>query len=89
MTQITRERVKAWCIAAIVRAIRTAAQAAVSLIGTNALGITEVDWVAVASAAALAAVVSVLMALAGLPEVEEGDDLPTLMQIHGEHIKEE
>lgn len=89
MTQITRERVKAWLIAAAIRSIRTAAQAAVSLIGTNALGITEVDWVAVASAAALAAVVSVLMALAGLPEVEEGDDLPTLMQIHGEHIKEE
>lgn len=83
MSAITKEKVKAWCIAAIVRAIRTAAQAAVSLIGTNALGITEVDWIAVASAAALAAVVSVLMALAGLPEVSEGNTLPAIMSDTG------
>ena len=62
------DRVKA----ALVRAIKTAAQTAVALIGTNAIGITGVDWVAVASAAALAAVVSLLTSIAGIPEVREG-----------------
>jgi len=61
-----------WVKAALVRAIKTAAQTAVALIGTNAIGITGVDWVAVASAAALAAVVSLLTSVAGIPEVREG-----------------
>ena len=61
-----------WAKAALVRAIKTAAQTAVALIGTNAIGITGVDWVAVASAAALAAVVSLLTSIAGIPEVREG-----------------
>lgn len=61
-----------WIKAALVRAIKTAAQTAVALIGTNAIGITGVDWVAVASAATLAAVVSLLTSIAGIPEVREG-----------------
>lgn len=61
-----------WVKAALVRAIKTAAQTAVALIGTNAIGITGVDWMAVASAAALAAVVSLLTSVAGIPEVREG-----------------
>lgn len=61
-----------WVKAALVRAIKTAAQTAVALIGTNAIGITGVDWVAVASAAALAAVVSLLTSIAGIPEVRDG-----------------
>ena len=61
-----------WIKAALVRAIKTAAQTAVALIGTNAIGITGVDWVAVASAAALAAVVSLLTSIAGIPEVGGG-----------------
>lgn len=46
------------------RAIRTAAQVAVALAGTDAVGITSVDWPGVASAAALAAVLSVFTSLA-------------------------
>ena len=61
-----------WVKAALIRAIKTAAQTAVALIGTNAIGITGVDWVAVASAAALAAVVSLLTSIAGIPEVSGG-----------------
>ena len=38
-----------WIKAAGVRALKTAAQVAVSLIGTNTIGITEVNWVGVAS----------------------------------------
>lgn len=62
---------KKWLKAASVRAVKTIAQTAVSLIGTNAIGITEVDWVAVLSASVLAGIVSVLTSIAGLPEVKE------------------
>lgn len=57
-----------WAKAAGVRALKTVAQTAVALIGTNAIGITEVNWVGVASGAALAGVVSLLTSLAGIPE---------------------
>lgn len=63
-----------WSKAALVRAIRTVAQTAVALIGTNAIGITEVNWVGVASGAALAGVVSLLTSLGGIPEVEMPED---------------
>ena len=53
------------------RIIKTAAQTAVALIGTNTVGITDVDWIAVASASALAGVVCFLMNLAALPAPEE------------------
>ena len=62
-----------WARAAGVRAIKTVAQTAVALIGTNAIGITEVDWIGVASGAALAGVVSLLTSLAGIPEVSADD----------------
>lgn len=56
--------------AVAIRAIRTVCQTAVALIGTNACGITEVEWLGVLSGAALAGVVSVLTSIAtGLPEV--------------------
>ena len=64
---------KKWLKAAGIRAIKTVAQTAVALIGTNAIGITEVDWLAVGSAALLAGVVSLLTSIAGLPEVQEDE----------------
>jgi len=56
-----------------IRAVKTMCQTAVALIGTNAMGVTEVDWLGVLSGAALAGVVSVLTSVAaGLPEVDGG-----------------
>lgn len=62
---------KEWLRAAAIRAIKTIAQTAVALIGTNAIGVTDVDWFAVGSAALLAGIVSVLTSIAGLPEVDD------------------
>lgn len=62
---------KAWWKAAGVRALRTVAQAALGVIGGSALTMGEVNWLAVASTAALAGIVSLLMSLAGLPEAKE------------------
>lgn len=62
---------KAFWKAALVRAVRTLAQTAVATIGTTAV-ISEVDWVMVASASALAAILSILNSIAtGLPEVKD------------------
>ena len=60
---------KEWCKAAAIRAIKTVAQTAVATIGTAAV-IGDVNWIMVASASALAGVLSLLTSVAGLPEVE-------------------
>ena len=60
---------KMWWKAAGIRAVKTFCQCAAALIGTSAL-MTEVNWPSVVSAAALAAVLSILTSVAGLPEVE-------------------
>lgn len=60
---------KQFWIAAGIRAVKTMAQTAVALIGTNAVGVTEVDWIGAASGAALSGVLSILTSIAtGLPE---------------------
>lgn len=58
-----------WLKAAGVRAIKTVAQTAVATIGTSAL-LAQVDWIMVASASALAGLLSLLTSVAGLPEME-------------------
>lgn len=68
---MNRQNWKEWLRAAAVRAVKTMAQTAVALIGTNAIGVTDVDWVAVGSAAVLAGIVSLLTSVAGLPEVDD------------------
>ena len=61
---------KNWWKAAGIRAIKTVAQTAVATIGTSAV-ISEVNWLVVASASALAGILSLLTSVAGLPEVKE------------------
>lgn len=61
---------KEWWKAAGIRALKTVAQTAIATIGTSAV-LSEINWVAVASASAVAGILSLLTSLAGLPEVEE------------------
>ena len=63
-----------WWAAAGVRALKTFAQAAIATIGSSAV-ISQVDWRMVASASILAAILSMLTSLAGLPEVDNEKDL--------------
>ena len=64
---------KVWLKAALVRSIKTVAQTAIATIGTSAV-IGEVNWVVVASSAALAGLLSLLTSVAGLPEVKENTE---------------
>ena len=61
---------KKWLKAAGIRAVRTFAQAFIALIPTSAVVLSDVNWIVCVSGGALAAVISFVMALAGLPEVE-------------------
>lgn len=63
--------IKQWALAAGVRAVKTAAQSAIGVIGASAV-MGDVQWAVVGSAALLAAVVSLLTSVAGVPEVENG-----------------
>lgn len=66
--------------ATLIRAVRTICQTAVATIGT-AMAVTEVNWLYVLSASALAGILSVLTSIAtGLPEVEAGELLGTGIQ---------
>ena len=62
---------KDWFKAAIIRAIRTFAEAMLAYIGTGALVLGDVNWLAVLSAGAFGFVTAMLLALTGLPEVEK------------------
>ena len=69
---------KNWWKAAGTRAIKTFCQTFVATCGTGAL-LSDIDWLMVGSASVLAAVISVMTSLAGLPEVCDEPE--------GKHVK--
>lgn len=69
MRQI-KDNTISWIKAAGIRAIKTFAQTMIATIGTTAV-IENVNWTVVISASLLAALLSILTSVAGLPEVED------------------
>ena len=69
-----KESTKRWWKAAGVRAIKTAAQFGVVLIGSDMVNIVTLDWPYILGCMASGAVVSLLTSLAGLPELEDKED---------------
>jgi len=59
-----------WWKAAGIRALKTVAQTAAAMVSTGAL-MSDINWVAAASASVLAGILSLLTSLGGLPELEE------------------
>ena len=62
---------KKWAVAALIRAVRTFAEAMIAYIGTGAVVLGDVNWIAALSAGAFGFVLAILLALTGLPEVEQ------------------
>lgn len=60
---------KAWIKAALIRAVRTFAEAMLAYIGTGAIVLGDVNWIAALSAGGMGFVIAILLALTGLPEV--------------------
>lgn len=69
MRQI-KDNTISWIKAAGIRAIKTFAQTMIATIGTTAV-LENVNWTVVLSASLLAALLSILTSIAGLPEVED------------------
>ena len=61
---------KKWLRAALIRAIKTVAQTAVSML-TVGQYFADVDWIGVLSISGVAGIISILTSIAGLPEVDE------------------
>ena len=67
---------RAWAKAALIRAVRTFAEAMLAYIGTGAAVLGDVNWIAALSAGGFGFVTAMLLALTGLPEAEEQKKLP-------------
>lgn len=66
--------IRNWMIAALIRAVKTAAQTAVAMIPVG-LAAYEVSWATVGGTALLAAIISILTSIGGIPEISNGDNL--------------
>ena len=69
---------RVWVRAALIRALKTMAQAAIGVLGTGAIGLMQADWMNVLSVALMGGVLSVLTSIAGIPEVDDGSSLAAI-----------
>lgn len=63
-------KAKKWIRATLVRSIKTVAETALAIIGSNTFGITDVDWLGLLSTCLLSGVITILTCVKGLPEVQ-------------------
>lgn len=65
-----KDNIIKWLKSVGIKTLKTMAETAIAVIGTNAVGITEVDWLGVLSAVALSGVVTILFNIKNIPESE-------------------
>ena len=86
MTQITKDKLLAWAQAALIRALKTWAQAGLAYLGSGAAGVFDADWVGFISVTLMAFALSWLTSIAGIPEAADGEPLPSIIEkVEGEH----
>lgn len=73
-----KDTIKDWAAKAAIRALKTAAQTAVAMIPVN-MAVYEVGWAAVGGTALLAAIISILTSVAGIPEVGNGASVAEIL----------
>lgn len=71
-----------WIIAAGMRALRTAAQGIITLVGADMINIISLDWAQILGCVATMALLSICTSIADLPEVDT-------TKVTGKHVKEE
>lgn len=59
-----------WIKSTFIKTIKTMAETALSIIGTNTIGITDVDWLGLGSAVLLSGFATILFNIKTLPEGE-------------------
>ena len=74
----TPSQTRVWVRAALIRALKTMAQAAIGVLGTGAIGLMQADWMNVLSVALMGGVLSLLTSIAGIPEVDDGSSLASI-----------
>lgn len=79
MSNYTKERLQLWAVCAGIRALKTFAQTALAMIPVG-VTVQEVGWLTVASTALLAAILSVLTSVAGIPEASNGESVPSIVE---------
>ena len=62
---------KKWLKAAGIRSVKTVAETALAVIGTNSVGITDVDWLGLLSACLISGIITLLTCIKGLPEIKQ------------------
>lgn len=70
MSDLKKSQWLAWIKAAGIRALRTWAQAFIACLPVTAATMQSIDWGMAASTACVAAILSLLTSLAGLPEAD-------------------
>ena len=70
---MTKKNFREWIKAAGIRAVKTVAQTAIATIGSSAV-MGDVKWLMVGSASLLAGILSLLMSVAGLPEISKDSE---------------
>lgn len=57
-----------WLKSVAIKTLKTMAETALAVIGTNAIGVTEVDWLGVGSAMLLSGIVTILFNIKSIKE---------------------
>ena len=65
-----KEKFVKWLKVTGIKVLKTMAETALAVIGTNTIGITDVDWIGLLSACALSGVVTILFNIKSI-EIEE------------------
>lgn len=64
------KKFKKWLVSVGIKTAKTMAETGIAVIGTNAVGVIDVDWVGVCSAMLLSGIVTILFNIKSIKESE-------------------